>query len=209
MDWGYVAGYFDGEGHVSMHATKKGIRTRALAWYNSHLPSLEAMQAFMGAGHIVARTRGKKKPVYTLTVGRRADLVRVLEAMIPHLLVKREAAEALLLNLDGVGDLSENFGKVAAVSSEQLLRWYHDEGKSYTDIAKDLGVSPSAIAQAFRVRGLPRRPAGGDRMKGVPKSDETRRRMVETRRRLWSDPEFRAAQLAHMARSWEKRRAKK
>lgn len=215
MDWSYIAGYFDGEGHVSFHLNGRGSRTYGLAWYNSHFVSLEMMRDFMQAGHIHSSKKGgyagSSKAVYALQVSRRADILRVLEELIPRLIVKREAAEQmrdhLLVN---VRDESPNFGAVAAVSTEQLIQWYHDEGRSYAEIARLLGgVHTSAIAQAFRVRGIKARPAGGAHMKGVPKSEETRRNMKESRRKLWEDPEFRAKQLKNFAKGPAARRKHK
>ena len=61
-------------------------------------------------------------------------MLKVLDGMIPHLIVKKEAAEKLRQFLSTVGEQSPNFGKIAAVSDDQLKRWYYDEGKSCTEI---------------------------------------------------------------------------
>jgi hypothetical protein len=74
-------------------------------------------------------------------------------------------------------------------------------GLSYSGIAAKLGVQTSAVAQAFRRRGIPARPAGGALMRGVPKSEETRRRMKASRQKLWANPTFRAQQLANLSRT--------
>ena len=205
MDWSYVAGYFDGEGHVAMHMCARKKKTTALSWHNSHLESLEAMRDFMQAGNITMRLRSNRhKAVYVLSVTWRADTLRVLNEMIPHLIIKREPAEQLRYHLlNFVKDQSPNFGKVAAVSTEQLIQWYHDEGKSYAEIGRIVGVHPTAVAQAFRVRGISARPAGGSHWHGQPKSEETRRRMKESRRKMWEDPEFRAANLKNLAKGRE------
>lgn len=210
MDWSYIAGYFDGEGHVSLHQMNRGGKSmqRALTWYNSHLESLESMRDFMGCGSI-GQKAGTNKPVYTLCITRRSELVPVLNELIPRLIVKRDAAERLLDFLGTVEDESPNFGNVAATSTEQLIQWYHDEGKSYSQIAKILDVDASAIAQAFRVRGIKARPAGGSFMHNMPKSEETRRRMKESRRKMWEDPEFRAAQLVNLEKGRAALRAKR
>lgn len=210
MDWSYIAGYFDGEGHVSLHPMRRnrGDMQRSLTWYNTHLESLEAMKVFMGCGNIL-QSRGTTKPKYTLCITRRQDMLRVLDKLIPLLIIKREAAEKLREFLQTVKDGSPNFGNVAAVSTEQLIQWYHVEGKSYREIAAALNVNPSAIAQAFRIRKIKARPAGGAFMRNTPKSEETRRRMKESRRKMWDDPEFRAAQLANLAKGREVLHGKK
>src|SRR3989304_1106147 len=33
MEWAYVAGYFDGEGHCSLHPTARGGFARGVAWW--------------------------------------------------------------------------------------------------------------------------------------------------------------------------------
>lgn len=201
MDWSYVAGYFDGEGHVSLHLTKRGTRTCGLYWFNSDWPSLKAMADFVG-GTVAERGPssgfGGRKPRYVMWVTRKAALLPVLDALIPLLIIKRAQAEALRAYLiDHVDETRmANFGKVAAVSTGQLEAWYASGG-SLGDIARRLGVHHTAVMQAFRVRGLQVRTqaiATGLRQKGVPKSAETRARMLVSRRALWADPAFRARQ---------------
>ncbi len=212
MDWSYVAGYFDGEGHVNFHLNARGRQTCGLSWYNGHLASLETMRDFMQAGNIHTPKKGgfsgSSKVVHALQINRRADLLRVLDELIPRLIVKREQAERLReYLLTSVRDESPNFGIVAAVSTEQLIQWYHGDGKSFADIARLLGsVHATAVAQAFRVRGIESRPAGGSHLKGVPKSEETRQRMRESRRKMWEDPTFRAAQLEILSKGRAARR---
>lgn len=189
MDWSYVAGYFDGEGSVSCSTIARGEskKTHALFWFNTHRPSLDAMRAFMGVGVVRERLHGlKKKRAFVLQIGRKVDLLHALDHMIPHLLIKREKADALRAYLiEHVNEgRNSNFGKVAAVSTEQLQVWY-DSGESLGDIGRRLGVGHTAVLQAFRLRGIPTRTqaaATGLRQKGVPKSDETRAKMKVARR---------------------------
>jgi hypothetical protein len=177
--WPYVAGYFDGEGHVSLHATKRGDKTRALVWYNTHRESLEAIQAFIDCGFVRAgvMSAGKNRVPYTLSVSKKADLIRVIDGMIPHLIVKREPALRLREYLmSDVGEQSPNFGKMAAVSDGDLRRMYYEERMSYSAIAAEVGVSYRAVAQAMRKRGFKARSVS-EATKGKPKSEITRQRM--------------------------------
>jgi intein-encoded DNA endonuclease-like protein len=48
IDWGYVGGYFDGEGCVFV---RRGGYV-SLIWTNTHLQSLEALQGFLGCGYV-------------------------------------------------------------------------------------------------------------------------------------------------------------
>lgn len=183
MTWDYIAGYFDGEGHAQLCKTGRGNLSRKIVFYNSHRSSLEAIKSFMGVGAIHRDRIAKGGPVYSLTVTRREILLRVLTSMVPHLIVKRAAAERLLANLRAMDATairrSETNGRVTAISTEQLGAWYGAQHESCALIAWRLGVTPSAVAMELRRRGMPRRPAGGAVMRGVPKSDETKRRMRE------------------------------
>ena len=189
MDWSYIAGYFDGEGHV--RCSQQGTRrqqTYGLAWYNTHRGSLEAIMRFMGCGYLEEgklRANQTKLP-YTLRIARKTDLLRVIDEMLPHLIIKKSEVERLRQYLIEFVDETRaaNTGKLAAVDTETLRRWYHDEGLSLTAIAKRTGVKQaSAVSQLMERRGIERREAGGAHMKGVPKSEETRRRMLEAQRR--------------------------
>lgn len=212
MDWGYVAGYFDGEGHVGLHLNTRGGKgkpsgkVRALTWYNTHRESLEAMRAFMGIGRVLGQQRKNRKlPIYTLSITRKSELVPVLDALIPHLIVKREQAIALRADLQTARGESPNFGGVAALSQEQFDRWYYAEQKSVTTIARLLGVSHTAVVHEMTRRGMKRRPANGSHKKGKPLPEATRQKMIESRRRLWADPEWSARQRALMADNRQRR----
>src|SRR5687767_2483146 len=142
MDWGYVAGYFDGEGNVNCAPTERGGNTRQLSWFNTHAESLGAIRDFMGVGQVRVRSPncsgfGSRKIQYVLTVSNKKDMLYALDNMLPHLIIKRERAELLRAYLIDHVDESRmvNFGKTAAVSTEQLRAWY-DAGESHADIAK-------------------------------------------------------------------------
>jgi hypothetical protein len=213
MNWSYIAGYFDGEGHVGLHPARgrNGKRTTTkittLCWYNSHRESLEAMREFMGVGFIgpgngesTGKFPGSKKPVYTLRISRKLALIRVIDAMLPDLLVKHDACLALRQHLiDHVNEKrAENFGKLLAIPVEDYRRWYYDEGQSMGDIARSLGATPSGVGRIFRVHNLEARPAGGAFLKGTTKSPETRAKMKAARAKLWADPEYAARMRAQL-----------
>ena len=200
MDWSYIAGYFDGEGSVSLHTTKRGQKTFRLSWCNTNKESLEKMQEYMNAGHINMRKHsgyGSRKIIYTLNINRKIDLLRALDELIPRLIIKKQKAEELRIYLIEEVDETRafNFGKVAAVSDEQLRKWQHDENKTLVVIAKILGVSRTSLSQAFIKRGIEVRYY----TKGVPKSEAHRQHMKESRQKLWENPEFRAKQLAYLS----------
>jgi hypothetical protein len=109
MDWEYVAGFLDGEGTVGMWASQgRPSAIHRLSWYNTHRPTLERLQRFMGYGFLRERKwkseRQGAKVMYELSIGTRAHLRPVLQQVIPYLIEKRQAAEALLLDITGPAD---------------------------------------------------------------------------------------------------------
>ena len=212
MEWSYIAGYFDGEGHVGLHPSRgrQGKNTKSkittLCWYNSHRESLEAMREFMGVGFIglgngegKGQFPGSRKFVYVLRISRKLALIRVIDAMLPHLLIKRDACLALRQHLiDHVNEKrAENFGKLLTIPREDLRRLYEDEGLTLAAIAERYQATGSGIARVFHLHGLVAR-GHADHFKGVPKSEATRARMKASRAKMWEDPVFRAAQVANM-----------
>ena len=91
-----------------------------------------------------------------------------------------------------------NFGKMAAVPTEQLKAWHFDEGLSLCEIGRRVGVGVSAVAQAMNVRGLKCRPRDDGRLKGKPKSEEMKARLRATKRKQWDDPAFHAAHIVNL-----------
>lgn len=181
MEWAYIAGFFDGEGHVNYGAVSRGNGTKratGLSFYNTNAEVLNAIQAVIG-GYISWRQSSGfdgRKPIGCLRVSKKVEIVHALQHMLQHLIVKRARAEQLLGYVQEHVDDTRmvNFGKVAEVSNEQLRQWNHEEGLGICDIARKLGVNPSAVSQAFSIRGIPTRRKS---MKGIAKSEETRRRM--------------------------------
>jgi len=204
MNWGYVAGYFDGEGHVAFHDNGRGKKTYGLTWTNTHRGSLEAIKDFMGCGNLSKGRPGSlgKKICYQLSVTRRADVLRVLDSMSPLLIVKlAQATEMRDYMLANVKDEHPNFGKVMALGAAGLRERYHGLGMSLKKIADELGVQASAVCFAMQVHGIERRPVGGAHLKGVPKSPETISRMKIAAQKRWSDPTQRTQQLRNLDRS--------
>lgn len=206
MEWAYVAGYFDGEGNVGLHKNqeRKGSYITTLTWHNSHLESLQAIQAFMGVGYLRKRPMGNfsgsKKQMYCLSISRKLDLLHAIDHMEPYLIIKREAILVLRKHLiDNVNEKrTENFGKLLLIPKEDYVRWYIEEGKSLEKIARALGVSHSGVLRVLRLHNIPRRPVGGATSARTPRSEEAKARMKASRRKLWEDPEFSAKQRINL-----------
>jgi predicted DNA-binding protein YlxM (UPF0122 family) len=205
VDWKWVACYLDCEGTVGLwdsRGKKGGIRS--LNWYNTHLESLQMMQAFMGVGNVGGRWRSEKslgkKKQYALTISNKRDIVYALTNLVPFLVIKRQAAEELLTHLvENVDDTrARNFGKLLAIAREDYERWYIHEGKSLSEIATLLDATPSGVYRVLRLYDIETRIAGGAHLRGTTKSPETIARMKVAKAKMWEDPEFRASQIASM-----------
>lgn len=205
MSWEYIAGYFDGEGHVSLCMTGRGIRARSLMWANTNRESLEAMRSFMGVGRVVARKKSRPhyKQPYELKIGKKSELLHVLNGMECHLIIKRAQAAALRAFLETVDDsMMVNFGKAAAVSTDQLVQWHHIEKKSHDQIAALIGVTRTSISRELRKRGIsqPVRVNGG----GVH-TDAVKQRLSALKKAQWADPEWAKARREAMRAGIQRR----
>ena len=186
MSWGYVSGYFDGEGHVAFHLDKQRSRyTYRLCWYNTHAGSLEAIQKFIGAGRLRGTLRpGRTLPIFTLNVARRADLLRVGAEMLPHLIVKQAAVTELLAYVKiHVREQPDDFARLMAIGIDEITRLYHEEGLRPELIAARLNVRPGAIRHMLRRHGVALR-AQSEAGIREPKSQVTRERMRAAQARL-------------------------
>lgn len=86
----YVAGFFDGEGHVSFpKANKWQVR---LTFTQKDLHQLEVVQEIIQAGKIYGPYNG----CYRLVVNRREDIQRVAELLLPWCVLKRPKLELAL-----------------------------------------------------------------------------------------------------------------
>lgn len=154
MDWSYIAGYFDGEGHVIFKAfpSRPDYIMIGLTWSNTHLGSLEAMRDFMQRGTIVTgkRKEGHYKPIHRLGLHRVEDIVWAGEAMLSHLIVKNDQVQAMLewakLHRSSA---PETWGILTEIGVEEITRLYHDEGLTQQQIADKFGVSHGGVSSFF------------------------------------------------------------
>lgn len=94
--WEQVAGYFDGDGSISISVTRFGFAI-GLAFADNYEPLLEHMASFLqerGFFSTLSLQRTKGKKFWRLRVRRREDTVNILNSMLPYLDKKHEEARA-------------------------------------------------------------------------------------------------------------------
>jgi len=168
MDWSYIAGYFDGEGNVRFKAapSRPEYKLIGLTWSNTHLGSLEAMQAFMECGTIGhRRVEQQYKQGHQLKVERVEDILRVGESMIPFLIVKHDEVVAMLAWAKNHRQpQSERWGILTRIGAEEIARLYHEEGLTQSQIGAKYGVSGGSVSSFFlrnNIKGRRRGPKTG------------------------------------------------
>ncbi len=163
MNWSYVAGFFDGEGCVSLRYRNrmKSRRQKQLAisllFANSNRTSLREMQRFVGCGAIYLSNRRspKHKAVFNLNISRWRDVLRVAEKMLPHSIIKRHALTHLIATVK-THDW-DKWGELETISADSIRKLYHEEGLSIQQLADKFGVTFGAVQHKMVKHGIPRR----------------------------------------------------
>ena len=93
IDLGYLTGFMDGEGTISLQYHTHGIRLRVSA-ANTHRSTLERIKEITGVGAVFVAHKAteRSQESYTWSVSSRAAY-GLLQQMLPYLQIKREQAE--------------------------------------------------------------------------------------------------------------------
>jgi hypothetical protein len=95
----YIAGFFDGEGYVTIRRSnrtkqKTPAYRMGVGFVNKYLPLLQEIQErFGGRLYPKARRKANHAPAWELFFTKQHEAAGVLEAMLPHLKIKRAQAE--------------------------------------------------------------------------------------------------------------------
>jgi hypothetical protein len=158
MSWQWIAGFFEGEGHVNWQERRKGKSGqggRAIMGQVCKAP-LESVYNFLkaeGFGEpsfylrpIAKSARRNSQPCWILTVQKRADVIRFLEAIAPMLFDKRAKAEYVVMRL-----------KAADAERERVINEaikLRKEGMSWREISRLTGISRNGLTAHLDARGI-------------------------------------------------------
>ena len=104
----WLAGVFDGEGSLVFYRRPNGKTGWAISIVNTCQELLDRCQVVTGAGYFGSkRVNSGNKPQYTWMVQRQRNIASLLRQMLPWLIVKREKAEAFLLQWRDLGGVAQ------------------------------------------------------------------------------------------------------
>jgi intein-encoded DNA endonuclease-like protein len=84
MTYAYIAGFFDGEGHVSLKCKRISISQK-------NPDVLKRIQKFLGYGYVRQNNQG----MWLLRIGARADREDFISWISPHSIIKRDQLRQL------------------------------------------------------------------------------------------------------------------
>lgn len=128
IDTAYLAGFFDGEGHVSIisfvgHGHKQ--HAARLNVTNTDLPALEFYQSIYGGS--IRKHSKPRKQTYRWELRRNEDRVKFILACLPYLIVKKEEANIVLefLRIGTAEDPTKRNGfyeKLVKIKKERVIQ---------------------------------------------------------------------------------------
>lgn len=98
VTWEWVAGFFDGEGTACLFLSgEKGTPQPYVEISNTSEGVIRAIHALAGCGRVsLPPKREGRRQMYHWGTSKKADVARVLESMLPYLVLKWRQAELLL-----------------------------------------------------------------------------------------------------------------
>lgn len=163
MTWNYIAGFFDGEGHVGLSNDGKhtGRQQVSVAIANTHIQTLSEIRSFLAKQNIASkiyirkRTIPRYKPCGMLTLTDHIGKREFLRALLDLSITKREAIAKAIHHIESKEWLipfDDNTMKSAMRS--------YKSGDSLRDIERSHGISSRTIRKHAKRFGVDMRPRG-------------------------------------------------
>jgi intein/homing endonuclease len=159
MSWGYVAGFFDGEGNITLN-----LKAKKAYWNititNTHLGVLQEIQKFIGYGFIHERNHHniKWQRTWDLRISGFYRMNDFCKAVIPYSIVKLPKLQEFCNFFDG-HDWHPNY-KMKTVTDSDFKRLYLAEHLSIRKIAHKYGVKYNPVRERLLKAGVPLRGLG-------------------------------------------------
>jgi hypothetical protein len=142
MDWSYVAGFFDGEGHASVVPTKRHWKTYSVSMANTHKPTCLRIARFLRQRgvrvslHPQKRSRRSWKTCWKIVLTDRSSARRFLKSIELLCLTKRKAVRRVIAFI-------ETRDWALWHSRAEFLRAYklYGTGLSLRDVERVTGIS--------------------------------------------------------------------
>ena len=158
MNWDWIAGFMEGEGHIywqwSKKGTKQGTGGRVIIGQKDKR-ALEAIHDFLlkeGFENPIFYLRPASKLVerscdlWMLTLNRRPDVIRFLEKVLDGLFAKREKATFVIETLKRLNRERKEILETALALRKQ--------GKSWREISRETKVGRVALLNYARAEGI-------------------------------------------------------
>jgi hypothetical protein len=103
MDWGYITGFFDGEGNINIIKNKKKnsyyIQIRL---YSTNKEVLEKIKEYIKMGNVITRIRKNPhhNPINELTITNKKEANLFLKNVRANCIIKKKIVEYLLSNFE-------------------------------------------------------------------------------------------------------------
>lgn len=156
MDWNYIAGFFDGEGNITIHKPNERGATKyvaiSVAQKESKADVIYIMKEFLEKEGIethlyLQKTQGEKwENMVALRIANKKNGEKFLKKIIGKLYVKKSEAEKAL---EFYTTFKRNINDITEEEGREIIELYMS-GKSCEKISKIFGVSKTTIYTFLR-----------------------------------------------------------
>lgn len=143
----YVAGFFDGEGSITISGSR--VRTSTP---QTNKEVLEKIRDYVGVGSVYKLTKRQKhwKDAWVYSTTNNNDTMEFLTKLYPHLILKQARA------IEGIEVLKQYLNKKKDFEyRKSLVAKMVEEGKSYRYIGRELNMNRQTVCNIMKkVRGV-------------------------------------------------------